>query len=115
MNEQRQANGLTVEKYNIIGTAVWVYGAWEPSECPGNGLMHGHSTVQYTETGVIGQVGTRRLTPELDALKPYSQERLDAVRSYHEAQYAEAHAAILAAFPETAEGRREGAEIVYCA
>lgn len=111
--EQRQANGLTVEKYNIIGTHLWVYGAWERTSALGS-RYEGHSTIQSAnDGGWLGRVGTRRLTPELDALAPYSQERFDAVCAFYDAQYAEAYAAIVAAFPEAAEGRRDAGEITY--
>jgi len=56
-------------------------------------------------------VGSRPLPPELDALPAYSDERYRAVSAWHAAQYDEAYAAIVAEYPEAADGERSMGEI----
>ena|SRR5688572_11776287 len=97
------ANGLTVESYGIIGTDALVYAVWE--------AYAGHSTYRHDDAGVkLGRVGTRRLPTDLDALR--GNERYTRVRAWQEAQYAEAYAAILAVYPDAADGHRSMGDIV---
>lgn len=108
--ETRTANGLTVQRYDIIGTAITVYGAWEPTAPTGRAL-YAHTTIQTIEGRSMGRVGTRGLTPELHALPSFSDARMDAIDAWHEAQEQEAYAAIIAAFPEAQGGRRTEGQI----
>jgi hypothetical protein len=110
MSEQQIANGLIVERYNIIGTRRWVYDAWEPSERNGE-MPFSHSTIRTVDGRWMGRIGTRRLPAELEALPAYSSERARAVGAFHEAQYEEAYAAIIAAFPAAEHGCRSMGEI----
>lgn len=116
--EYRQANGLTVEKFNVIGTDLWIFQAWEPSGRAANGRPWRHSSLTTIDAcceQTMGKVGTRDLTPELEALPAYSEERFAAVTAWHEAQYQEAYTAILAAFPEAALGRRSDGSVTVVA
>lgn len=108
MSETRTlTTGEVIQKTRIIGMNLDVYSAWEPTE------DHAHSTITtFEDYGPwYGRVATRRLTPELDALPAMSRERSEAVGRWHEAQYEEAYALILAAFPEAANGRRSSGHI----
>jgi hypothetical protein len=100
MAETKQANGFTVQKYTIIGTSHVVYDVWE--------YYDGHSTMRSQDGGCwLGRLGTRKLTPDLDALPAWSQERSDAVGAFHDHQYEQAYVAIVETFPEAAAGRRQ--------
>lgn len=88
-------NGMVVHRYGIIGTRSVVYAVYEPSAVCGK-----HSTITHQFGQWYGRVGTRPLTPELDALKAMSQERFDSVGAFHEAQYQEAYKVIESTFPE---------------
>lgn len=101
--ETRKANGLTVARYRIAGTTAIVYTAWEP--------YARHSTSTRIDQRNMGRVGTRQLTDELDTLPAWSNERARAVGQWHGAQYEEAYAAILVAFPEATDGLRCMGEI----
>lgn len=101
--DQRQANGLTVVRYGITGTDLTVYTVWEP--------YAQHGTSYRLDEANVGRVGTRRLPADLEALTAYSSERSKAVGAWYAAQYDEAYAAIVTAFPEAADGRRDMGEI----
>lgn len=110
MNEQRKTPaGQIVTRTRILGTSIHVYAVWEESR--GNQ----HSTITYTctEFSPAGRIGTRRLPAALDALPALTDERIDAVTAWHAAQYAEAYAAILQAYPEAGapDARRSLGEI----
>jgi hypothetical protein len=100
-------NDFIIKRTPILTTTTVVYSAWERSA----GICGQHSTVTSDDDGWLGRVGTRALTPELAAL-PQGRERWDAVDAYHEEQYQAAYAAIVAAHPEAAEGKRDMGEIV---
>jgi len=106
----REANGLTIEAHDIIGTDLMIYSAWEPS-CwlPEGG--HAHSSLQHIDGVLMGRVGMRRLPAALEALPAFSDARLTAVQAWEGEQEHEAYAAIVAAFPEAAFGRRSSGEI----
>lgn len=98
---------MEVRKTRIIGTRCVVYSAWEPSS-----LLGKHGTVTTNAYGDwIGRVGTRAISPEVEKMKGGSPERCAAVDAHHKAQYEEAYAAIIARYPEAAEGRRDMGEI----
>jgi hypothetical protein len=72
---------------------------WEPC----GSLMTDHSTLTsglHEQSTWWGQVGSRPLPRWLDDLPAMSAQRSEAVGNWHESQYHEAYAAILAAFPE---------------
>lgn len=103
------ANGVRVHKSNHAFGGL-EYSAWEPSA-----PMSKHSTITTcdTEDGPcgtsgrryewLGRLGTRALTPEIDALRGGSPERIAACDAYRAAQHAVAVAAIVECFPEAAE------------
>jgi hypothetical protein len=94
----REANGLIVDRYEIIGTGWDNIDAWEAYD--------GHGTYRHTADGVkIGRVGTRQLPSDLEAL-PRGEDRRLAVGAWYAAQYTEAYAAIEVAFPEAAGAAR---------
>lgn len=89
------ANGLFVWGSRIIGTNRTVYGAWEPSSYMGN-----HRCITTTDGGqTLGQVGTRRIGSEIEALPGGSGDRIIACEKHRMAQVEEAQAAIASAFP----------------
>lgn len=92
-----------VHKTRIIGTKLTVFSVWEP--------YAGHTTTMTIDGQRCGRVGSRLLPAELNALRAMSEERYVAVKAWHAAQYGEAYAAIVAAHPEAAEGRRDMGEI----
>jgi hypothetical protein len=94
-------NGIIVERYRIIGTSHFEYRALRP--CPGYQGYHSFTTIDGV---TCGYVGAENLPDDLEALPAYSQERRQAVEAWQAAKYAEAHAAILEAFPEAAQGTR---------
>ena len=96
-----------VERTRIIGTNAVAFSVWEPTSGP----MGEHSTKTTFDEVWHGRVGTRRLTKELDAMKPGSVERINAVQAFQNAQYEEAYADIIAAHPEAAGGYRSMGEI----
>lgn len=92
MNQSRTINGFIVQKTRIIGTTCDVYSVWE--------AYADHSTLTFDNHVQLGRVGCRKLPSELEALKPMSDERYNAVKAWHLAQYSEAYTLIRAAYPE---------------
>jgi hypothetical protein len=103
-NETRKAGNVTVTRSRVLGTACYVYTAWEPSSATG------HGTVTTIDGAWHGEIGSRR-APEAALALPVGPARWAALDADRAAQYAEAHAAIVAAFPEAAEGTRENGRI----
>lgn len=93
--ERALPNGMVVCVHQIATTTHLVYSVLEPSTA----WAQGHGTITYRDRVLYGDVGSRRLTPELAAL-PRGLERLDKVTAFQQAQKAEARLAILQAFPE---------------
>lgn len=96
-----------VRKSRIIGTRIDVYVVWEPSALTGQ-----HSSLTTIDGKWYGRVGTRPLPAALDALPAMSDERYNAVKRFHEEQYQEAYALIIATHPEAFYGRPDMGEIV---
>lgn len=72
-------DGRFAVRYSIA-LSPWVdYVVWEPSQLGGK-----HSTLTHLEgqQGWFGRMTTRGLTPALDALPAYSEERSKAVRAF---------------------------------
>jgi hypothetical protein len=92
---------IMVRKTKMLGSGNrHIFSAYEPSN-----LFGPHSAVT-TEGGVwFGQIGTRRIGPEIEKLKGGSPEHIAACNAQRKLQAEEARAAILAAFPEAASGR----------
>ena len=117
----RLESGVVVVRYRIIGTSMVIHKAYEPTVLSGLNWEEGkpaHSSLtsfdEYRhEHGVFyGEVGSRRLTPELDSLPAMTQERSEAVKAYHRTNYARAFDSILAAFPDARHGVWRDGEIV---
>lgn len=88
---------IKIRRTEIALTDLVVYSAWEPA-----GNLQGHSSITVIDGQWHGRIGTRR-APHLEAMRPGSPERIAAARAHHEAQYAEAYAAILAQYPHLAD------------
>ena len=86
---------VKVRSHKIIGTNTTIYSAWALTSAIG-----GYHTITYIDDQCYGQMGTERITPELDALPPRSSERSAAVKSYRAARCRSAIDAILDAHPE---------------
>ena len=88
-------NGQIVHRYSICSTAIVDYVVYEPSAPMGN-----HSSITHTdEYGWLGDMTTRRLPALLEAMKPGSQERINAVSGWLDGLKQEAKGLILAAYP----------------
>lgn len=88
-----------VHKASIIGTSIVVYEVWEPYV---NGRIDGryfstHSTITYQDGVALGDMTTRDIPPEMDAL-PSGDERVRAVRAWYDANKAEARAVVLSVY-----------------
>lgn len=107
---RRLPNGVVVHKYNIAGYADYekspiVYSAWEPTTLMQHhslpsGFAHSTTTTIDGVPGWVGEVSTRCLSPELDALPSFSIERSNAVRAYHETNKEQEQQWIQEAFKE---------------
>lgn len=106
IEEKRHIGDKIVQKYNIIGTNLVVYNAWEPSS-----VMGKHSSITFIEGKCYGQIGHRFMSPEIEALPAGSKERIEAVQKAYDEQYQEAYRLIVEAFPEAASGSRSMGDI----
>jgi hypothetical protein len=98
-NETRAAGTVRVRRYNIIGTSMWAYVAYEPvTQGP---LTPRHSTTTTIGGYWYGTIPSRPLPPELAALPAHSDERYERVTAWQAANYLEALGHIRALFPET--------------
>lgn len=111
-NETRFVGEIAVQRYQIIGTRIWVYAAWEPSPRRADSVGTVHSTITSIDSqpGWYGAIGTRELPPEIEAL-PRGDARIEACRAYREREHARAREAIVAAFPEAARGTPQDGQI----
>lgn len=93
-------NGQWIHKYNILGTTIVDYAAWEPYTCSNdNGhFTRSHSTVTTYAGLSLGDVTMRDIPADMDAL-PCGDERVNAVRAWYRANEEAARALVLAAFP----------------
>lgn len=80
-----------------------VYSAWEP--------YTDHGTVFHNGDEAYGELMSRPLPAELDALPPRSEARIHAVQAWREALRQEAYEAIVALRPAAAAGERLDGEI----
>ena len=86
-----------VIRTRIIGTKMDVYSAWEPAP---SHPAPSHSTITYDAQGrKWGRIGCNPLPAELDAIKPYSDDRIEQVSSWHAANYARAYSLIAEHLP----------------
>jgi hypothetical protein len=85
---------MRLHTYKVIGTQLTIYEAYEDYD--------NHSSIMTFDGKWMGRVGTRRLTEELEALPAYSDERIQAVTAWQEAEYEEAYDFILSQVPELA-------------
>ena len=99
----------TIKATRILGTNRTVYSAWTLSSLTGN-----HRSITSIDGVWFGQLGTERITAELDAL-PFGQERIDAVRAYRDEMNRRAYDAILAEFPNISIERIGDGEIEVAA
>jgi hypothetical protein len=102
---------VTVKAIRIIGTNTVVYSAWLPLMPSVKGFGYSHSTQCTINGKQMGRVGTEELPPELAALPPRTQERLDAVTSFFVSRYDLAYKAIAEYRNGNYSGTREMGEI----
>lgn len=103
VNEWRKVGDQWVNKYSILGTTIVDYAVWEADVPTAGSLYHNHSTITYRDSGsakCLGDVTTRDIPAEMDALPAYSEARSRAVVAWYDANKALARALIYAAFPE---------------
>ncbi len=106
ISEYRHVGDKVVHKYNIIGTRLIVYNAWEPSS-----VMGKHSTITTIDGKWYGRLGTSQVPPDINALPAGSDERIKAVRTYFDKEETEAYRIVIEAFPEAAAGTRDMGDI----
>ena len=88
---------VVVRRYSVIGTNLVIIDAYEPYDHYHYGS---HSSYTHMFGLTYGKVGTRRLPKELEDLPKMSDKRIEAVKAYHESEYARARACITEAYPE---------------
>jgi hypothetical protein len=94
-------DGTVVDRYNLIGTRIWIHAAWTPTGNPF--LDHTHSTITtFGDSQWYGRLGTEDPGRKLEASE---------YEPFINGNYDRAYAKILEAFPEAAEGRRIMGEI----
>jgi hypothetical protein len=89
---------IRVQKTKIIGTDCTVFSAWAPDTDRLAAPYGAFSTFTHFDGERWGRIGTERLPAELDAL-PRGEDRIAAVRRFHEGRYAAAYQAIEEVFP----------------
>ena len=98
VNEWKEmSNGLIAHRYALLCTSFVCYAVYDRID----GLMsHTHSSLTHQEPyGWLGDMTTRELTPELNALPAWTQERCKAVDLYLDGLKMIAEATVRAAFP----------------
>jgi len=103
------AKPYLVERYAMIGCDWVIYAAHAPITGPGGD----YSTIMHHAGQWYGEVASRRLPAELDALPAMTDSRMAAVRAFTAAYVGLEHALILAAYPDAASGRFTDAGEVY--
>jgi hypothetical protein len=94
MDAKTTKTGIAVIETKI-DEGCYSYSAWEPA------TLFSHSTIRHDPNGACwGQLGTRQIPAEVEAMKGGSDERAEACRAWRKAQHELADAAIVEAFPE---------------
>lgn len=89
----RTADGCLVTAYSIIGTDILCFAAYES--------YNGHSVLFHDEDGkAYGQIKSRRLPKELEALPALTDERYNKVMAFINKNKQEEQALIESIFPE---------------
>lgn len=101
----KTVGSVIVTKHQIIGTKHFVFGAYEASAYSGR-----HSSLLSIDGQCCGSLASRPMPAEIAAL-PVGPARWEALDEFRAANEAEAYAAIVAAFPEAADGERSRGEI----
>lgn len=96
MNTQKRIGDKIITRTALLG-GVAVFEAYEPSA-----VMGKHHVITTFDGAWYGQIGSRFIPAEIEALRGGSPERLAACDAYRAAQRAEAYALIREAFPEAA-------------
>lgn len=107
VNDWNQVGTVWVHRYSILTTNCVVYAAYEASE--GGAASRTHSSLMSHGGTWLGELTSRRLPDAVEALK--GTVRYDACDAFRAANRTEAYAAIVAAFPEAAEGTRRDGQI----
>lgn len=102
--------GILVERSGIIGTRAIVYAAYIPSPKGVFGTGRGCTIQRFGDQWYV-RVGTDPDPALFDHLPAMTAERVKAATAAHDARYEAAYAAILSAYPEAANGRRDMGEI----
>ena len=113
-NEVRTTkSGIRVQRIRMLGGTPWyTFAAWEPSASFFSGAAHSTVTTFDDAPGAwFGKVSTGPLPADIAALPARTEKRATAVRAWFDSEYARAHAAIVEAFPEAAQGEKSGSEI----
>lgn len=100
--------GLVVYKYNILTTDTWVAELLQtaPRMEGFSSTFTPHVDAGLAVGGTYGEYSSATIPLEIDALRPMSRERADAYFAWKTAREEEAYTAIVATFPEFANGRR---------
>lgn len=95
-----------VSRIRVIGTDLTIYSVWVPIKTPG--LRSGFQTITSCKSIVNGsyksmwwgKLGTEELPDELSVMKPLSDERMIAVRTFQEMNYWRAYLLIHDRYPD---------------
>lgn len=106
ISENKTVGAVIVHKYSVAGCrSLVVFAAYEASSYFGP-----HSSLMTLDGQTCGSLPSRRLPADIDAI-PVGPARFAAVDAFRAANEAAAYEAIVAAYPEAADGRRQNGEI----
>ena len=110
-NRSVEVSGIIVRSARMLGGRT-VFSAWIRQASPANGC----GTIMSDGAGWLGRVTTESLPAEIDAIPArvggeWNEERFAAIDAWRAERRAAAYAAIVAAFPEAADGFRDMGEI----
>ena len=109
VNITRKIRDKKISAHGLIGTSYVMFKAYEPS-----GIMGNHSTItHYDDDGWYGDISTRRLPEDIEALPKYSNERVEKVHEWQEKNYMESRKLIFEAYPELNELNPDEIHIWY--
>jgi len=113
ISEWTMVGTLLVHRYSVAGTSTIVHAVYEPSA-----VIWKHSSITHTdEHGWLGQLGSRPLPEDIDAIPvrvngTWNQTRFDTIDAWRAGLSFASYEAILAVYPEAAGGkRRDNGEI----
>lgn len=96
IQETKQVGKYIVSRHQVYTTTLVCYDVYEPAKVDTDST---HSFYQTFAGKHYGQISSRRLPADLEALPAMTEARLSAVNEWQKANYAEQTAVILEAYP----------------